>query len=106
MFKPFDEREVKIFDHVKIDRFTGGAIDSALYNEKVNGQKDKWDIEIVLADKLDNHIKKAFEDTLNDLCRGLLPLGGKVNRGHGIFVGIPFGDTDIGWIEESYNVEK
>lgn len=87
MFKPFDEREVKIFDHVKIDRFTGGAIDSALYNEKVNGQKNKWDIEIVLADKLDNHIKKAFEDTLNDLCSGLLPLGGKVNRGHGVFIG-------------------
>jgi len=24
---------------------------------------------------------------LNDLCNGLLPLGGKVNRGHGIFIG-------------------
>jgi len=87
MFKLFHENEVKIFDHVKIDRFTGGAIDSALYNEKVNGQKDKWDIEIVLADKLDNNIKKAFENSLNDLCKGLLPLGGKVNRGHGIFEG-------------------
>ena len=87
VFQPLNEKEIKIFDHVKIDRFTGGAIDSALYNEKVNGQKDKWDIEIVLADKLDNNIKKAFEESLNDLCRGLLPLGGKVNRGHGIFEG-------------------
>lgn len=32
MYHDFNEDEVKIFDHVKIDRFTGGAIDSALYN--------------------------------------------------------------------------
>jgi len=88
MFKEFNEDEVKIFDHVKIDRFTGGAIDSALYNEKVIAQKDEWNIEIILAEEIDdNHIKKAFESALTDLCKGLLPLGGKVNRGHGIFEG-------------------
>jgi len=87
VFKELKEDEVKIFDHVKIDRFTGGAIDSALYNEKVNAQKDEWNIEIVLAQNLENDIKKAFELALDDLCRGLLPLGGKVNRGHGVFIG-------------------
>jgi len=88
MFKEFNEYEVKIFDHVKIDRFTGGAIDSALYNEKVIAQKDEWNIEIILAREIeDSNTKKAFESALTDLCKGLLPLGGKVNRGHGIFEG-------------------
>lgn len=99
MFKEFNESEVKIFDHVKIDRFTGGAMDSALYNEKVMAQRDVWNIEIVLAKSLDGKIKEAFEDTLDDLCKGLLPLGGKVNRGHGVFEG--------SWsMEEIKNVEK
>jgi len=87
IFQEFNEDEVKIFDHVKIDRFTGGAIESALYNEKVNAQKDSWNIEIVLEKALDKDIEKAFQDSLDDLCKGLLPLGGKVNRGHGIFEG-------------------
>ena len=87
VFQEFNEAEVKIFDHVKIDRFTGGAIESALYNEKVNAQKESWSIEIVLEKALDEDIGKAFEDSLDDLCKGMLPLGGKVNRGHGIFEG-------------------
>jgi len=104
MFQEFKEDEVKIFDHVKIDRFTGGAIDSALYNEKVMVHKENWKIEIILAKEIaDTDIRTAFEETLNDLCKGQLPLGGKVNRGHGIFEGIPFGENDIGWIEENCN---
>ena len=87
VFQEFNKDEVKIFDHVKIDRFTGGAIESALYSEKVNAQKESWNIEIVLEKALDKDIIKAFEDSLDDLCKGLLPLGGKVNRGHGIFEG-------------------
>lgn len=107
IFTTLDKNQVKIFDHVKIDRFTSGAMDAALYNEKVNAQKDTWNIEIVLADDIsDTHIKEAFEETLNDLCKGLLPLGAKVNRGHGVFEGVPFGKDDIGWIEERYHVKK
>ncbi len=88
MFNSFSKDEVKIFDHVKIDRFTGGAIDSALYNEKVMANRKSWNIKIILAKEIeDEKIKKAFENTLDDLCNGLLPLGGKVNRGHGIFEG-------------------
>ena len=99
IFKEFNKDEVKIFDHVKIDRFTGGAIDSALYNEKVMVGKYTWHIEIVLAKEIENEkIKEAFEETLNDLCKGLLPLGGKVNRGHGVFEG--------SWNKDGCNVEK
>ncbi|NPA60377.1 MAG: CRISPR-associated protein [Epsilonproteobacteria bacterium] len=99
VFQEFKEDEVKIFDHVKIDRFTGGAIESALYNEKVVDQRDSWNIEIILAKEIDDDdIRKAFEKTLDDLCEGLLPLGGKVNRGHGIFEG--------SWIKEGCDVKK
>ncbi len=87
VFKELQKDEIKIFDHVKIDRFTGGAIDSALYNEKVNAQKDSWHIEIILSKEIEDNIKEAFKATLDDLCSGLLPLGGKVNRGHGVFEG-------------------
>ena len=32
-------------------------------------------------------VLNALDATLNDLCEGRLPLGGSVNRGHGIFNG-------------------
>jgi len=99
IFQEFKEDEVKIFDHVKIDRFTGGAIDSALYNEKVMAHKENWNIEIILAKEIDDDvIREAFKLTLDDLCDGRLPLGGKVNRGHGIFEG--------SWTKEGCDVEK
>ena len=99
MFKEFDESQVKIFDHVKIDRFTGGAMDSALYNEKVIAQRDVWTVNIVLAKDIDGDIKKAFESTLDDLAKGWLPLGGKVNRGHGVFVRPEYDEKTLnrGW---------
>jgi CRISPR/Cas system CMR subunit Cmr4 (Cas7 group RAMP superfamily) len=98
MFKEFDENQVKIFDHVKIDRFTGGAMDSALYNEKVIAQEDVWSINIVLAEDVTGKVKEAFEATLDDLARGWLPLGGKVNRGHGVFVSPEYVEgQDKGW---------
>ena len=92
----------KILNHVAIDRFTGGAIDGALFSEKTaywhSDNKDNYPLRLeILIDeknieKMDkNKIKenalKAFNMALNDLCNGLLPLGGGVNRGHGIFNG-------------------
>ncbi|MBR3566193.1 MAG: CRISPR-associated protein [Paludibacteraceae bacterium] len=82
----------KIFDHVAIDRFTGGAVDGALFNEKAIYAKDEtFTIRIlvkksVLDDK-DKNIKEAFENALRDICKGLLPLGGAVNKGYGMFSG-------------------
>ena len=35
----------------------------------------------------DQHIVKAFEEALKDVCKGLLPLGGNVNKGYGQFEG-------------------
>ena len=92
----------KTLNHVAIDRFTGGAIDGALFSEKAaywhsNDESDyPLRLEILIdeknIDKMDKtKVKekalKAFNMALDDLCNGLLPLGGGVNRGHGIFNG-------------------
>ncbi len=83
------DRELKVFDHVKIDRFTGGAMDGALFKERVVYKKDVWSLDIYL--KNDKPIEKdvldAFENALKDLCSGLLPLGGATTKGHGVFTG-------------------
>ena len=90
----------KIFNHLKIDRFTGGGIEGALFSEKATyGEGESYTTEIILdkkslfnacgkeADKEAELAIKAFEKALDDLCKGLLPLGGGVNRGHGVFKG-------------------
>ncbi len=81
--------EGKIINHVAIDRFTGGALDGALFNEKVIDQKDKIELSFLVNKESlkDVNIKTAFENTLNDICDGMLPLGGGVMRGHGVFFG-------------------
>lgn len=102
----------KLLNHVAIDRFTGGAIDGALFSEKVIYDKDKKEYEksrtasavsskkviddkdkkeeyeiIIYVRKKDysEHVIPAFEQALQDICCGMLPLGGGVNRGHGCF---------------------
>ena len=89
MFKVLGKNQEKVFDHVKIDRFTGGAMDGALFQEKVVAQKDEWDIEILLKkDEInDENVIKAFELALRDITTGMLPLGGSVMKGHGVFEG-------------------
>jgi CRISPR/Cas system CSM-associated protein Csm3 (group 7 of RAMP superfamily) len=84
-----DENKTKILNHVSIDRFTGGAIDGALFDEKVLSQKSELKVELIVNKKafaIEN-IKKAFESALSDICTGILPLGGGVMRGHGCFSG-------------------
>lgn len=79
----------KIFNHVAIDRFTGGAYDSALFSEKVSTlvEGETFEFTVYLDYNRDDTIQKAFEETLKDVCRGLLPLGGMTTKGHGIFTG-------------------
>lgn len=81
----------KILNHVSIDRFTGGAMDGALFSEKTTYGKGQTFEMIILADKTileDNEtIKITLESALKDICKGLLPLGGGVNRGNGVFKG-------------------
>lgn len=81
----------KVLNHVSIDRFTGRAIESALFDEKVLFGNGKSFTTEILVEKSafdgDPDYKKAFECALEDLINGLLPLGGGVNRGNGCFGG-------------------
>lgn len=89
--------EDKILNHVAIDRFTGGAMDGALFSEKTTyvTEKEKlFEMSILVKnemlskkDKKNVTVGEAFEVALQDICKGMLPLGGGVNRGNGIFTG-------------------
>jgi len=82
-----DKKDIKTFDHVSIDRFTGGAINGALFQEKTIAQKDEWVIEILLEKEDLKDALTAFEKSLDDICSGMLPLGGMSTKGHGVFSG-------------------
>lgn len=86
VFKPATES--KVLNHVSIDRFTGGAIQGALFNEEVV-MSDGFILDIYMKKikNIDPKITEAFEQTLKDICNGMLPLGGGVMRGHGVFTG-------------------
>ena len=92
----------KVFNHVAIDRFTGGAMSGALFSEKVS-QLDFLNLDIWLEDRSTfcAPLIKAFENTLIDICKGLLPLGGMNTKGHGIFTGVLFKNE-----EEIYDYDK
>jgi len=96
LFYSSDEVENdKIFNHVAIDRFTGGAVDGALFSERVSQKKkgpmilnvfvEEWSDE--KDDPNSKAIENAIEESLKDICRGLLPLGGMTTKGHGLFSG-------------------
>ena len=70
-----------IFYHNKIDRFTGGTVDSALYSEKVLHIPEAQLCIKVKKDTPTKNLCKALED----LTQGRLPVGGLVNKGHGMF---------------------
>jgi CRISPR/Cas system CSM-associated protein Csm3 (group 7 of RAMP superfamily) len=89
----FNEGQIvndKIFNHVAIDRFTGGAMNGALFSEKSSRfiQNNKLELYIALEKAIyDEHVIEAFENSLKDICKGLLPLGGMTTKGNGIFTG-------------------
>jgi CRISPR/Cas system CSM-associated protein Csm3 (group 7 of RAMP superfamily) len=88
----FNESQIdncKIFNHVAIDRFTGGAMSGALFSEKSSMLKGDYKliIEIAVERNTDDDITKAMEEALKDMCDGLLPLGGMTTKGNGIFTG-------------------
>ena len=101
----FNDLEVnsdKIFNHVAIDRFTGGAMDGALFSEKVSQLITKNNIfEINLSlDKTEleeeEEVSSSLEAALIDICKGLLPLGGMTTKGNGMFTGKLFkNETEI-----------
>lgn len=81
------EKDTKVFEHVSIDRFTGGAIDGALFQEKTVSKKSEFIIEILLKNSVSDEALNAFETTLKDVVGGRLPLGGATTKGHGFFKG-------------------
>lgn len=77
----------KVFDHVSIDRFTGGAKEGALFQEKTIADDNTYEIEILLSKDVEDEYVKAFESTLTDITTGMLSLGGATTKGHGVFSG-------------------
>ncbi len=80
----------KVIPHVKIDKFSGGVQDGALFQEKVTNAQGQQIIEEILVEKssfTDSTVREAFEKSLDDICKGMLPLGGSTNRGNGTFTG-------------------
>ena len=82
VYLPIGTKEV-IFYHNKIDRYTQGTIASALFSEKVLVINN---IELTIKSKEAITKNSCFDLALSDLKKGLLPVGGLVNKGHGIFV--------------------
>lgn len=86
--KDMDASHEKIQHHVMIDRFTGGTLQGALFEEKlVYGAGSSFSTSIFLSKNVGQEYVKAFEYALSDIVDGILPLGGGVNRGHGVFKG-------------------
>lgn len=83
-----DNTSIKVFDHVSIDRFTGGAIDSALFQEKTITTNEEFTLEILIKNIDDKKAIEAFEKTLKEITTGMLSLGGVTTKGHGVFSGI------------------
>ena len=96
-FLDYDEaKDTKVFEHVSIDRFTGGAIDSALFQEKAIAKRDEFIIEILLRndvcgdkekEKTFNNALEAIETALDDVVQERLSLGGATTKGYGFFKG-------------------
>ena len=82
-----DTTETKTFDHVAIDRFTGGAIDGALFQEKTIADNREYVVEMLVEKGIEEIYIKAFEKSLDDVCNGMLALGGATTKGHGVFTG-------------------
>lgn len=89
VFLPDSNHQEKYFNHISIDYFTGGGINGALFTDKVDLYTVEFKLTVSVHAKAleDETVKKSFEMTLNDICNGLLPLGGSVNRGYGCFNG-------------------
>ena len=91
------DKSDKILNHVAIDRFTGGAIDGALFSEKTTyGKGHDFTLTILAKERaLEGEIQESLEAAMMDICKGMLPLGGGVNRGNGAFSGTLLRGNDV-----------
>lgn len=89
--------------HNRIDRFTGGVMDGALFSEEVLWQTP-LSLEIRLLptrQTIDANARKALALALDDLAKGWLPLGAGGSRGLGTFIAEPDGvrwSDDGAWL--------
>lgn len=88
VYRPYRNGNDKIFSHVRIDRYTGGALDGALYQEKTT-RTDAFTLSLLVEEAAleEPNIKEAFKASLDDLTSGRLQLGGRTTKGHGVFSG-------------------
>lgn len=86
--------------HNKIDRFTGGVVDGALYSEEVLYQpKFTFSLTFLRSTEVTLQARHAIKATLDDLCQGRLPLGANGSRGLGSCIGDIEWSDDGQWIE-------
>ena len=88
-----------LFNHVVIDNFSGGSINGGLFTEQAIyaenfNPEDKKDYKINFSISVnsyafdgDENVLKALTETFDDLCNGMLPVGGNTNKGHGLLQG-------------------
>lgn len=100
-----DSQKQQVLMHNKIDRFTGGVVNGALFNENVLWKSNiKITLDIIDPNKVnDPDIKLALQRSLDDLANGWLPLGASGSRGLGTFLscddkGVQWSDNQK-WIE-------
>ena len=79
----------KILNHVMIDKFTGGAMDGALFSEKViekGNLEFRTSILVKAGDKEEfAEALSCLEKAIDDIDRGTLTFGAGSGRGHGAF---------------------
>lgn len=100
-----ESEKQQVLMHNKVDRFTGGVMTSALFSENVLWQSSiniKFDI--TQPEKVNEPIiKQAFNNALQDLTEGWLPLGASGSRGLGVFLdknnkGVQWSDNQA-WVK-------
>lgn len=82
-----EEVTTHLFDHVKIDTFSGAAFEGALFNEEVIQHPNRFRLKVQVKNEVDAKSKAALELALFSLTEGGLPLGGMTTKGHGAFAG-------------------
>ncbi len=87
----------KVFSHNAVDRFVGGVMNGALFQEKAVLSKQHFALDIYVrepqnsAESADFKIAlDCFERAICDICGGNLGLGAMNSKGHGFFSGVAY----------------
>jgi len=85
IYVPKKDASEHILDHNAIDRFTGGTIDTALFNEEALLFKNELTLEYCIKKDIPHEFSELFTTTITSLLKGHIPIGGKNSKGHGFF---------------------